>query len=366
MNPSSGGTILRLLKRLSCFALLIGAGALARAEVVQVIGASLRVNNPAGPQVVNVEAKFLGDSNSLFTSELYLDAPTFLGPIFNNHVTPMGQTRSLGTFQPETVLYIRNRSFFLPNPSDPSSPASYNFNFFTGNGTLPPNPDRLPHAVFSFDTDDPDGPVTVSFEDLFGGGDLDFNDAIYSFTNVRAALVNVAVTPLVNVGESRVLASFQDDYNNASEETIENFGSIVNYGDGDNSGLISNRAGGNLFNDIPGTLFNTPGGRIDNAGDFGTFGNLFNDAGGEVRNSGTFNNAGLLQTLGSMVNEGSGTVLNLVTGAIDNSGSVSNSGNLQNLGSLLNQETGTLTNSIGGMIENLTSGSITNVGSILN
>ena len=407
MNPTGSVRTCRRVARLSCVALLLGATAPAHAEIVQVIGASLRAHNPDGPQVVTVQATFLGDANSLYTSELYLDAPTFLGPIFNNHLTPVNSTAFLGTFQPETVLFIRNRSFFLDDPSDPGSPASYNFNFFTGDGTLPPNPDGLPHAVFSFDTDDPDGPVTVSFEDLIGGGDLDFNDAVYSFTHVRAALVDVAVTPMVNVTESRVFAPFQGNYSNNTP--IENDGSIFNYGDGENAGQLDNF--GSFFNDLPGTLSNTASGRIDNQGNFGNFGSLSNS--GSIGNAGSFDNAGFLENFGSIVNGASGTVRNLVTGTIDNSGSIDNAGTLQNLGAMLNKfngtlsnltgtidnpgnlviqaggsvinnaffgnsgaiqnlgnllnlETGLLSNSLGGMVENLLGGAIENSGTIEN
>ena len=37
------------------------------------------------------------------------------------------------------------------------------------------------------------GRTRVGFEDIFGGGDLDFNDHLFSFTNIRA--VNAVPEP---------------------------------------------------------------------------------------------------------------------------------------------------------------------------
>ena len=56
--------------------------------------------------------------------------------------------------------------------------------FFTGEGLL--NPDGLPHAlaVTRFDEDLGLFVTQVGFEDLLGGGDLDYNDINFRLTNV--------------------------------------------------------------------------------------------------------------------------------------------------------------------------------------
>lgn len=351
--------------------LFLGPTMITHAEIVQIIGASLRVNNPDGPQTVNVTVEFLGDANSLYENELFLDAPNFQGPIFNNKTTPVGFTTGLGSFQPETVLFIRNQAFFVPNPG---SPASYNFGFFTGDGTLPPNPDGLPHALFTFDTDDPDAPVTVSFEDQFGGGDLDFNDAVYSFTHVRAGMVDVALSPMmIPMGENvtveedhvRYLSAFQDSFN--MEGTIDNNGAVFNYGTADNVGMINNHS--TLLNDRSGTLHS--GGDLENTGTFGNFGDLFNQ--GVVTNSaGTINNGGLIENEGELINAQGGTFVNFSGGDVDNVGTLTNEtgASARNLGTFINQNIlnndGDLQNQDSGMLTNQAGATFSNTGTLTN
>lgn len=320
----------------------ICAASPASADIVRIIGASLRVTEGA-PTVV--EAKFLGDPAALYDNELFLDAPTFIGPIFNNHTTPPDTTVPLGTFLPETVLFIRNQAFFIPNPG---SPASYNFGFFTGDGMLPLNPDRLPHAVFEFDTSDPDAGVTVSFEDQFGGGDLDFNDAVYSFTNVYVGFVDVALSPVVigpgesvtvNDSESVHFAALDDLFGNAGD--IINNGSVTNYGDGENSGSFDNSGG--FFNDLPAKLTNAAGGQFSSSGWLTNFGSVVNEGelenSGDLANGGSIDSSGTIRNAASVVNSGAASVTNAVGGAIDNIGTwVNRSGTTT-------QNDGTITNS---------------------
>jgi hypothetical protein len=92
--------------------------------------------------------------------------------MFPNHTTPIGTTFDLGAFATGTpidvVLHVLNTDVF----------------FHTGGGAL--NPDGLPHALVTVGAD---GRTFVSFEDLVGGGDRDFNDHMFSFTNVAVTAV---------------------------------------------------------------------------------------------------------------------------------------------------------------------------------
>ena len=59
----------------------------------------------------------------------------------------------------------------------------------TGNvfhtGPAAGNPDGLAHAVVTYDFLTP-GTTLVSFEDVLGGGDKDYNDFIFAFKSVTA------------------------------------------------------------------------------------------------------------------------------------------------------------------------------------
>jgi hypothetical protein len=92
-------------------------------------------------------------------------------PFFPNHSTSPGDTFSIGSFAAGTVL-----DFALMVTS-------------TGNlfhtGPAAGNPDGLAHAVVTYNAGMP-GRTVVSFEDILGGGDKDYNDYIFSFRSVTA------------------------------------------------------------------------------------------------------------------------------------------------------------------------------------
>jgi len=105
--------------------------------------------------------------------------------IFPNHSTPIGTTVDLGTFIANTpldvVLHVLTTNNF----------------FHTGSGAL--NIDGMPHALVTVGED---GRTFVSFEDMVGGGDRDFNDHMFSLTNVRtvAAVPEPSVLALMAAG----------------------------------------------------------------------------------------------------------------------------------------------------------------------
>lgn len=135
------------------------------AHAVSVLGAKVIVTADG-----NVTAKYLGHS-AAYSDDLYLDAPANgLGVIFNNHTTPIGTTADLGFFSAGTELIFR---IYVNDTGD---------SFFTGPGSR--NSDGLEHAV----VDDAYSltETYVGFEDILGGGDHDYNDVMFSFTNVES------------------------------------------------------------------------------------------------------------------------------------------------------------------------------------
>ncbi|MCC6424833.1 MAG: hypothetical protein IT447_15280 [Phycisphaerales bacterium] len=331
------------------FAAVVCTAVYAQAGMVSVIGGTLRVVEGG----TAVQAKFIG-ANSLFTNELYLDSPTFQGPIFISTSSAVNATASMGTFLPETVLFIRDQSYL---PSQNGGPASFNFGWFTGTGELPLNPDHLPHAVFTWDTDEPAGPVIVGFEDMFGGGDLDFNDAVYSFTNVKVGVVTVALTP-INIPsgdsiyndntETRTLSGLNGSLSNSG--LITNDGSLINYGNFDSDGEIQNLQ--NMFNDVSAHFNNS--GTLDNFGTIRSFGTLETVGlltnGGTTLNNGTINNTGhwVSEIAASLVNGGQGKIENQSTmtnhGELLNNGKLTNTGLLDSDGIFTNEGTGQVIN----------------------
>jgi len=135
-----------------------------RVQAAPILGAKVIVATDG-----EVIAEFLGHTAD-YSNDLYLDSPANgLGIIFNNHVTPPGTTMSLGSFTAGTELVFR---IHVNNTGD---------DFFTGPGSR--NIDDLEHAV----VDDAygSGKTYVGFEDLLRGGDKDYDDLMFAFTNVQ-------------------------------------------------------------------------------------------------------------------------------------------------------------------------------------
>lgn len=123
-----------------------------------------------------------------FDSTLSLIAPTSVGPFFPNHATAVGTALSLGTFNAGDVLRFRMDVVNTGNQ------------FFTGPGSG--NPDGLvhvAHAGWQADATINVNGVLVGFEDLLGGGDLDFNDNTFVFTNVASPTLVPEPSTLIGV-----------------------------------------------------------------------------------------------------------------------------------------------------------------------
>lgn len=108
------------------------------------------------------------DKDAAFSNDLFLVGQD--NRILNNQTAVPNTTLSLGTFAANTLLTFK------------MTVSNTGFSFFTGDASS--NPDSFMHAVY---VSDAGKPLVVGFEDIFGGGDRDYNDLVFSLTNVYAA-----------------------------------------------------------------------------------------------------------------------------------------------------------------------------------
>lgn len=159
------------IKRLSRICLLLIALA---AESVTA-GAALDVPILGGRMLVAtdgyVTAEFLGSDAGYFNS-LYLHSPGDGGMyLFDKHSSPNQGPINLGWFEAGVELIFR---LDVRNTGE---------QFFTGDARR--NADGLAHALAVTTLDEAGEYVTtVGFEDLLGGGDLDYNDFEFRLNNV--------------------------------------------------------------------------------------------------------------------------------------------------------------------------------------
>jgi len=100
-----------------------------------------------------------------YTSNLHLDLPVNgIGSLFTNKTASVGSTVALGTFAAGTELIFR---LFVVNTGH---------SFYTGQASR--NADNVAHAK----VETIGNKTTVGFEDLWGGGDKDYNDFKFSVT----------------------------------------------------------------------------------------------------------------------------------------------------------------------------------------
>lgn len=159
------------LRAVCVLLLALSSGLMTQQALAGLIGAAIVVQT-TGP----VQAGFLG-SEAGSINDVYLESPSnALGIIFTNRTASVGETVVLGTFAAGTELVFGMLHHDSGN------------HFFSGAPSR--NPDGIAHAL----VDDRYAPnlTRVAFEDLFGGGDRDFNDIEFSLTNVKA----VAGSPL--------------------------------------------------------------------------------------------------------------------------------------------------------------------------
>jgi hypothetical protein len=144
-------------------------------------------------------------NGAALSSELWLDgdAGDELGAIFNNWTTAAGTSMDLGSFAEGTELVFKLLVAKTGNV------------FYTGPAAR--NPDGVVHSELESGTDQ----TLVGFEDLFGGGDRDYNDLVFAFTNVM---------PTASSGA-------------AGADGVSNTGGVSNSGDVSNAGGAPTTAG---------------------------------------------------------------------------------------------------------------------------
>lgn len=158
---------MRKLVLMAVFAVAMLATTTAKADGVTTF-------DPLGTQLYatggHVIAYFVGgDAGFNSTASLYF--PSYSGEIFPNHATAYGASVDLGDFAAGTALTFRLHVYNTGN------------NWFTGPAAG--NADGIVHAKTGawVGTTIPNG-TYVGFEDLYGGGDFDYNDHQFVFTNV--------------------------------------------------------------------------------------------------------------------------------------------------------------------------------------
>lgn len=106
--------------------------------------------------------------DAAFSNDLFLVGQDSL--ILNNQTAVPNITQiNLGSFAANTLLTFKMT-------------VNNGLSFFTGDASS--NPDSFIHAAY----DNKAGkPLIVGFEDLYGGGDQDYNDLVFSLTNVYTA-----------------------------------------------------------------------------------------------------------------------------------------------------------------------------------
>ena len=107
-----------------------------------------------------------------YTNTLWLHSPVHSGPIFVNKTTPIGTVFDLGIFPSGTPLtfsiFVHDTGYtFLSGPADS-------------------NPDDTAHAWIDYVSHNL---ANVGFEDLWNGGDKDYNDLRFSVANVGLSQV---------------------------------------------------------------------------------------------------------------------------------------------------------------------------------
>jgi hypothetical protein len=107
---------------------------------------------------------------------------------FPNHATQIGSTIDLGPFLAGMPLDI-TLHVITPTASN---------TWHTGAGSL--NSDNVIHANVTYNYNGDIGRTFVGFEDQVGGGDLDYNDHMFSFTGVITTIPEPGICSLMIAG----------------------------------------------------------------------------------------------------------------------------------------------------------------------
>jgi hypothetical protein len=126
----------------------------------------------------------IGPSDAGYTSDLYLVSPGATQYIGSNR--DLGTMVNLGSFSTGVELIFK---IHVRNTGD---------DFYTGSGAL--NADNIPHA----DVQSLSPTLTqIQFEDIFGGGDHDYNDMTFNFSGVVPAPASLGFFGVAAIGMGR-------------------------------------------------------------------------------------------------------------------------------------------------------------------
>lgn len=138
-------------------------------QATPILGGKIFVQN-TGDVVATFQNSYAGVNNLL----LLASPPNNLGVIFEVNVTPAGTMVNLGAFTAGTELI-----FELNN--------QHGGIFFDGPASR--NPDNVAHAIVDYQH--APGQTFVGFEDIFGGGDRDYNDLQFTLSDVTSVPTSV-------------------------------------------------------------------------------------------------------------------------------------------------------------------------------
>jgi hypothetical protein len=127
---------------------------------------------------------FFAGSSAGFDGTLRFASHYCCTEIFHNHATAVGTSISLGTYAAGMTLVFREHVITTGD------------NWLTGQAGR--NVDKVVHSGtgrWAADASIPVNGTYVGFEDLFGGGDLDYNDLKFVLTSVRPHAVYVSEAP---------------------------------------------------------------------------------------------------------------------------------------------------------------------------
>ncbi len=158
--------------RLLPFSLALGMLLLPTIAQAGILGGSVVVD-----QTGSIDVTFQG-SNAGYTSTLYFEGQA----LFSSNEA-VGTSVTVDGFQAGQVLSF---SILVQNTQN---------EFFSGTGSL--NSDGLAHAIVS---DLGNEGTLIGFEDILGGGDKDYNDLMFSFSNTNIAVQNPEPATIVLFG----------------------------------------------------------------------------------------------------------------------------------------------------------------------
>lgn len=235
-------------------------------------------------------------------------------------------------------IIINNKEAYFQSTINNNSTGIITNNSFLGlSGTLNNTGEVTLAAGSSYDftggvlNNNAGGTLTFNRDFTFNGADggtVNLN-AGGTLTN-NATLTNAAGYTQGNSGLINNNGTFNNEGNFNNIGTIDNIGTVTNRILLNNTGTITNNAGGTLTNSSTGTIDNS--GTITNNNIMTNAGVINNNAGatlnntGQIKNDGNLNNYGVLTNDGTITNANTGSLINKAGGTLANNSQIINNG----------------------------------------